>query len=155
MHTQIQIPNKSQFKANEVSSLTSVKPYVLRFWESEFDQIDPMISSSGQKLYEHKDIEVIAFVKKLLFDDKMTIEEAKREVDLHFHYDNDSHARAHNESLVEDVQKTPALSVERFEQSTFRKSLSDSEIQKLVLAKAKLNSIIMKTSELAEKYSWS
>lgn len=73
----LEIPNKSMFKLNEVCGLTGVKPYVLRFWESEFEEIDPIVSSSGQKLYEPKDIEAIATIKKFLFEDKMNIEEAK------------------------------------------------------------------------------
>ncbi len=76
----LEIPNKSLFKINEVCGLTEVKPYVLRFWEKEFEEIDPIFSSSGQKLYEHKDIEAIALIKKLLFEDKMSIEEAKKEM---------------------------------------------------------------------------
>ena len=78
----IEIPNKSSFKINEVCALTGVKSYVLRFWESEFSEIAPMTSSSGQKLYEHRDIEAILLVKKLLFVDKLTIERAKAEMKL-------------------------------------------------------------------------
>ena len=78
----LDIPNKSLFKINEVCGLTEVKPYVLRFWEKEFEEIDPIFSSSGQKLYEHKDIEAIALIKKLLFEDKMSVEEAKKEMKI-------------------------------------------------------------------------
>ena len=78
----IEIPNKSSFKINEVCALTGVKSYVLRFWESEFSEIAPITSSSGQKLYEHRDIESILLIKKLLFEDKMTIERAKAEMKM-------------------------------------------------------------------------
>lgn len=71
------IPEKSHFKLSEVCEIVSVKPYVLRFWESEFDEISPIVSSSGQKLYQHRDIEAIAYIKKLLFIDKLTVEKAK------------------------------------------------------------------------------
>ena len=60
----VEIPNKSSFKINEVCALTGVKSYVLRFWESEFPEISPLMSSSGLKLYEHKDIEAILLIKK-------------------------------------------------------------------------------------------
>jgi len=60
----IEIPNKSSFKINEVCALTGVKSYVLRFWESEFTEIAPLVSSAGLKLYEHKDIEAILLIKK-------------------------------------------------------------------------------------------
>lgn len=76
----MQIPQKSFFRFHEVGSVVGVKPYVLRFWESEFKEISPINSSSGEKLYEHKDLQIFALIKKLLFDDKMTIEEAKIEI---------------------------------------------------------------------------
>jgi DNA-binding transcriptional MerR regulator len=71
------IPNKSNFKFQELTPITGVKPYVIRFWETEFDDIAPVTSDSGQKLYARKDVEAIFKIKKLLFDEKMTIPEAK------------------------------------------------------------------------------
>ena len=71
------IPNKSNFKFQELTPITGVKPYVIRFWETEFEEISPVDSDSGQKLYARKDIEAILKIKKLLFDDKLTIIEAK------------------------------------------------------------------------------
>ncbi len=54
-----------------------MKPYVIRFWETEFDDIQPVTSDSGQKLYARKDVEAILKIKKLLFDEKLTIPEAR------------------------------------------------------------------------------
>lgn len=71
------IPNKSNFKFQELTPITGVKPYVIRFWETEFDDISPVTSDSGQKLYARKDVEAIFKIKKLLFEEKMTIPEAK------------------------------------------------------------------------------
>lgn len=71
------IPNKSNFKFQELTPITGVKPYVIRFWETEFDDIAPVTSDSGQKLYARKDVEAIFKIKKLLFDEKMSIPEAK------------------------------------------------------------------------------
>ena len=71
------IPNKSNFKFQELTPITGVKPYVIRFWETEFPEIAPITSDSGQKLYARKDVEAILKVKKLLFEDKMTTPEAK------------------------------------------------------------------------------
>jgi DNA-binding transcriptional MerR regulator len=71
------IPNKSNFKFQELTPITGVKPYVIRFWETEFPEISPVTSDSGQKLYARKDIEAILKVKKLLFEDKLSIPEAK------------------------------------------------------------------------------
>jgi DNA-binding transcriptional MerR regulator len=77
------IPNKSNFKFQELTPITGVKPYVIRFWETEFDDIAPMISDSGQKLYARKDVEAILKIKKLLFDEKLTIPEARLAIKSH------------------------------------------------------------------------
>ena len=143
MSNQIEIPNKSHFKLNEVCSLTGVKPYVLRFWESEFDHISPVLSSSGQKLFEHKDIEAIAFIKKLLFEDKMSIEKAKSELDLKF-----------ISSETEVVEVNDEDEVESFSKERFTRSLSDSDIQKLVMAKAKLSSLISSVDSIKQRNNW-
>lgn len=72
-----QIPAKSSFNFKELISLTGVKSYVLRFWETEFNQISPQDSDSGQKVYSREDVEVILKIKSLLFDKKLNINEAK------------------------------------------------------------------------------
>jgi DNA-binding transcriptional MerR regulator len=71
------IPNKSSFKFQELPGITGVKPYVIRFWETEFEEISPVDSDSGQKIYSRKDVEVILKIKKLLFEDKLSVREAK------------------------------------------------------------------------------
>jgi DNA-binding transcriptional MerR regulator len=71
------IPNKSNFKFQELTPITGVKPYVIRFWETEFPEISPIASEEGQKLYSRSDVEVILKIKKLLFEDKLSIPEAK------------------------------------------------------------------------------
>lgn len=76
------IPNKSTFKFQELTPITGVKPYVIRFWESEFVEIAPINSDSGTKLYARKDVEAILKIKKLLFDDKLSVPEAKARMHL-------------------------------------------------------------------------
>jgi DNA-binding transcriptional MerR regulator len=71
------IPHKSNFKFQELTPITGVKPYVIRYWETEFPEIAPISSEKGEKIYARKDIEAILRVKKYLFEDKMTISEAK------------------------------------------------------------------------------
>ena len=71
------IPNKSNFKFQELTPITGVKPYVIRFWETEFPEISPVLGDSGQKLYARKDVETILRIKKLLFEEKLSIPEAK------------------------------------------------------------------------------
>lgn len=82
MSNQIRIPAKSTFKQNEVCQITGVKPYVLKFWEEQFEEINPITSAVGKKLYEHGDIEAIALVKQLLFDHKLSIDDAKKEIKI-------------------------------------------------------------------------
>ena len=74
------IPNKSHFSINEVCTILNLKPYVLRFWETEFVEITPDVGPNGERLYTRKDIDAISFIKKLLFEDKLTIEKTKFEL---------------------------------------------------------------------------
>lgn len=73
----VTIPNKSNFKFQELTPITGVKPYVIRYWETEFPEISPISSETGEKIYARKDVEAILRVKKFLFEDKLTIPEAK------------------------------------------------------------------------------
>ena len=72
------IPDKLYFKIGEVSDITSVPAYVLRFWESEFKRISPKRTASGQRLYRKKDVELVLKIKDLLYNQKFTIQGAKR-----------------------------------------------------------------------------
>ena len=74
------IPNKSNFKFQELTPITGVKPYVIRFWETEFPEIDPVSSEGGQKIYSRSDVEAILKIKKLLFEDKLSIPDAKKQM---------------------------------------------------------------------------
>jgi len=74
------IPQKSIFKSSEVCEIIGIKPYILRFWETEFIEIKPIVSSSGKKLFEKKDILLISIIKELLFSKKLTLEKAKFEI---------------------------------------------------------------------------
>ena len=71
------LPPKSSFKFQELPTITGIKPYVLRFWETEFEEIVPIADESGEKHYSRADVEMIMQIKGLLFDKKMSITEAK------------------------------------------------------------------------------
>ncbi len=75
-----QIPDKLYFKIGEVASITRVKPYILRYWESEFKIISPRKSQARQRVYTRKDLELILEIKKLLYKDKFTLEGAKKQI---------------------------------------------------------------------------
>ena len=71
------IPDKLYFKIGEVANLTGLKPYVLRYWESEFN-IKPAKSKKNQRLYQRKDIEQFLKIKELLYEERFTIAGAKK-----------------------------------------------------------------------------
>ncbi|MEW6664269.1 MAG: MerR family transcriptional regulator [Thermodesulfobacteriota bacterium] len=75
----MQIPSdKRFFRIGEVSRILGVEPYVLRYWESEFPQIRPLRADSNQRTYQRKDLEILLEVKRLLYEEKLTIEGAKQ-----------------------------------------------------------------------------
>jgi DNA-binding transcriptional MerR regulator len=74
----ITIPDKLYFKIGEVTDITGLESYVLRFWESEFPIISPKRTESGQRLYRKSDVESILLIKNLLYVKKFTIEGAKK-----------------------------------------------------------------------------
>ncbi|MCB0421174.1 MAG: MerR family transcriptional regulator [Bdellovibrionales bacterium] len=71
------IPEKMAFKIGEVSELVGVKPYVLRYWESEFDALNPKKSRHNQRVYQKRDVELVMMIKKLLYRDRYSIEGAR------------------------------------------------------------------------------
>lgn len=72
------IPEKLYYKIGEVSEITGIEPYVLRYWESEFKIVSPSRTHSKQRLYRKKDLELILEIKKLLYEEKFTIAGAKK-----------------------------------------------------------------------------
>ncbi len=70
------------YKIGEVCSLTDTQPYVLRFWESEFPQLAPRKNRTGQRLYRHRDIEMVLEIKKLLYDEGHTIAGARKKLGM-------------------------------------------------------------------------
>ncbi len=72
--------DKRYYRIGEVSRITGVKPYVLRYWESEFRWMSPVKSRSNQRLYRRKDIDTILLIKKLLYEQRFTIAGAKKKL---------------------------------------------------------------------------
>src|SRR5579863_7958432 len=72
------VPDKSLFRIGEVSRLTSTKPFVLRYWETEFPMLQPVKSPKGHRLYRREDIETVFTIKRLLYDEGFTIAGARR-----------------------------------------------------------------------------
>jgi DNA-binding transcriptional MerR regulator len=76
-----EIPDKLYFRIGEVSRLAGIKPYVLRFWETEFSSLGPKKSGKGHRLYRRKDVELVLEIKRLLYDKRYTIEGARKFLD--------------------------------------------------------------------------
>lgn len=169
MMQEINIPKKSLFKLDEVCSLTGVKPYVLRFWESEFDEISPILSSTGQKLFEHKDIEAVLIIKNLLFNQKMTIEAAKSEVknfigknrlpasnsksenisDINLEQTSVNHSQSDAEEGNSLTNSHASLS-----SSMLVMQLDQKDLIRLTSAKEKLSNILSKAKAVKTRYNW-
>lgn len=74
------IPDKMAFKIGEVAEIASLKTYVLRYWETEFDALNPQKSAFNQRMYSRRDVETVLLIKKLLYDEKFSIAGAKRKI---------------------------------------------------------------------------
>ena len=74
----VQIPDdKRYFRIGEASRIIGVEPYILRYWENEFPQLRPRRADSRQRTYQRKDLETLLEIKRLLYEERMTIEGAK------------------------------------------------------------------------------
>ena len=77
---EILIPDKLYFRIGEVASLCHLPAYVLRFWESEFPQLRPVKSSTGQRMYRKRDVESVMRIKQLLYEQGFTISGARQQM---------------------------------------------------------------------------
>lgn len=77
---EVAVPDKLYFRIGEVSRLCHLPAYVLRFWESEFPQLKPIKSSTGQRMYRRKDVENVLKIKNLLYEEGFTIVGARQQL---------------------------------------------------------------------------
>ena len=77
---EILIPDKLYFRIGEVATLCRLPAYVLRFWESEFPQLKPVKSSTGQRMYRKRDVESVMRIKQLLYEQGFTISGARQQL---------------------------------------------------------------------------
>ena len=83
------------YRIGEVSRLTELKPFVLRYWESEFPMLEPVKSATGHRMYRQDDVDLVFKIKRLLYDEGFTIAGARR------------HLRENGSSGSETVSATP------------------------------------------------
>jgi DNA-binding transcriptional MerR regulator len=74
------LPDKIYFKIGEVSEIVGVEPYVLRYWETEFDVLKPSKAPSRHRLYKKRDVELLLDIKRLLYSEGFTIEGARKKL---------------------------------------------------------------------------
>lgn len=78
--SEVIVPDKLYFRIGEVSELCHLPAYVLRFWETEFPQLKPVKSNTGQRMYRRKDVEAVLRIKKLLYEEGFTIAGARQQL---------------------------------------------------------------------------
>ncbi|NLG17685.1 MAG: MerR family transcriptional regulator [Fibrobacter sp.] len=91
---------KAYYSISEVCSLTGLEPHVLRYWESEFSQLRPKKNRAGNRAYRQKDIDVVNYIKFLLYDEKFTIPGAKKKL-------SETRDIPQTEQLKLDLPETP------------------------------------------------
>jgi DNA-binding transcriptional MerR regulator len=74
------IPDRMYFRIGDVAEIAGVQPYVLRFWEKEFDFLAPIKNAAGQRLYRKGDVENVLLIKRLLYLERYSIEGAKKRI---------------------------------------------------------------------------
>jgi len=73
-------PFRLFYKIGETSRIVGVEPYVLRYWETEFPFLKPKKTKTGQRLYTKKDIEILFLIKKMLYEDRYTVEGVRQKL---------------------------------------------------------------------------
>lgn len=98
---------KAYYTISEVSEMTDIKSYVLRYWEKEFHELSPRKHSSGRRMYTSDDIELIREIKYLLYEKEFTISGANKELkskERHKQLDIDFAGNKDNEFIVSQLK---------------------------------------------------
>lgn len=96
---------KSYFKIDEVCSIIKIRPYVLRFWETEFQEILATKDENQQKIYSTDIVDILFVIKKLLFEEKLTVEKAKLELHKILKEKKGSSFKANKDPLIQAKEK--------------------------------------------------
>jgi DNA-binding transcriptional MerR regulator len=155
----LDIPDKTYFKIGEAAKIVGVKPYIIRYWESEFRQLRLSKTRSGQRLFKREDIELLHLIRTLLYDRKYTVAGAVsriseiREADVSYRefieslengdvavpgeqdqVVSDSQLREEYETLKQELSKTE----KRLEEATSKSESLEDELkeERLIAARA-------------------
>ena len=99
------IPDKLYYRIGEVETITEVPAYVLRYWESEFKLLRPRKNHAGQRVYRKHEVQLVLRIKTLLYEDRLTLEGAKKRLQLE--------ARARSQQLEFAAPDVPTLEMLR------------------------------------------
>lgn len=94
---------KLYYSISEVSKITDIEQYVLRYWETEFEQLTPQKNRAGNRIYTNKDIRLILYIKELLREKKYTIEGAKKILE-NYEQDKKPIVEIKEKKIIEDTQ---------------------------------------------------
>ncbi len=112
---------KLYYSISEVSKITSVEQYVLRYWETEFDQLKPQKNRAGNRIYTNKDIQLIMHIKALLRERKYTIEGARKILEDY----SSENVLQQNELDTSDEENRSSYSEPRREKPSIKKDLEE------------------------------
>jgi DNA-binding transcriptional MerR regulator len=76
--------DKESFNLEEVTEIVGIPPHIVRYWEAEFQQVEPERDELGQRIYSRKDLDVIVRIHYLLYEGKYTIADTKIELAKEF-----------------------------------------------------------------------
>lgn len=113
---------KLYYSISEVSKITNIEQYVLRYWETEFEQLKPQKNRAGNRIYTNKDIQLILHIKTLLRERKYTIEGAKKIME---NYAPDKVLQSIESEIENQGSKPEVQQVSRNDKTTLQKDLED------------------------------
>lgn len=116
---------KLYYSISEVSKLTGIEQYILRYWETEFEQLKPQKNRAGNRIYTNKDIQLILYIKNLLRERKYTIEGAKKILE------NYSSEKLVEEQQTETQPEAEKTKVEEINPGTKEKLLLKKDLEEI------------------------
>lgn len=102
------LPDKLNFKIGEVAKILGVQTHVLRYWEEEFPLLKPKKFINNQRLYFKRDLEILFLIKFLLYEERLTVNGAKKHLTRCYHQFNENKSereQKHNQHAYSKIQK--------------------------------------------------
>jgi DNA-binding transcriptional MerR regulator len=112
---------KLYYSISEVSKITDIEQYVLRYWETEFEQLKPQKNRAGNRIYTNKDIQLIMYIKELLREKKYTIQGARKILEDYTHGKTTHASSTAKQPVVEEIE----LEDEETDKPSLKKDLEE------------------------------